>query len=129
MVGLFTYAMRIPAFYFICIFFIFATMFSEKILFFTNQIITQNKEKKQEVQEKLAKLEKIQVSAMIRKAQQRHMGFAFSGDERGSTVSRGMSIMNTKSKKNKDVEGIEEEKSQLEISVEEPTQRRQQKRA
>ena len=63
------------------------------------------------------------MSAMIRKAQQRHMGFAFSGEERGSTVSRGMSIMNSgtgkNKKKNKGVEGIEEEKSQLEISKDE----------
>ncbi len=126
MIGLFDYAMRIPAFYFICAFFIISTAFTERLLFWSNLYITQNKERKQEVQAKLAKLEKIQVSAMIRKGQQKHMGFAFSGEERGSTVSRGMSIMNTKpgkkTKKNKAVEGIEEEKSQLEISKDESYQ-------
>ena len=60
------------------------------------------------------------------------MGFAFSGEERGSTVSRGMSIMNNKpgkkTKKNKVVEGIEEEKSYLENSKDEPYQEPPQKK-
>ena len=36
MVGLFDYAMRIPAFYFICAFFIFSTEFTERLLFWSN---------------------------------------------------------------------------------------------
>ena len=59
MIGLFDHAMRIPSFYFICAFFIFATMFTERILYYSNLRITENKEKKQEVAAKLAKLEKI----------------------------------------------------------------------
>jgi hypothetical protein len=123
MIGLFDYAMRIPAFYFIAAFFILATAFTEKLLHWSNLYITQNKERKQEIAAKLLKLEKIQESALIRKGGAKHMGFAFSGDDRGSTVSRGMSIMNTKKINAHDgqqMEGIEEEKSDdgLEMSLE-----------
>lgn len=57
---------------------------------------------------------------MIRKGQVKHKGFAFSGDDR-SSVTRGMSIMNTE--KNKPHKGqkmpeIEEEKS-IDISKDE----------
>lgn len=79
--GLFHQAMRIPAFYFICAFFILATSFSEKLLHWTNMYMTQKKEKKQEIQEMLLQYKKAQESAMIRKGTARHMGFAFSGED------------------------------------------------
>lgn len=79
--GLFNYAMRIPAFYFICAFFILATSFTEKLLHWTNTYLTQNKEKKQEIAEMLLQYKKAQESAMIRKGTARHMGFAFSGED------------------------------------------------
>lgn len=46
--GLFGYAMRIPAFYFIFFFFLLVTSFTEKLLHWTNMYMTENKERKQE---------------------------------------------------------------------------------
>lgn len=58
MYGLFNYAMRIPAFYFIFFFFLLVTSFTEKLLHWTNMYITQNKEKKQEIQEMINQYKK-----------------------------------------------------------------------
>lgn len=73
--------MRIPAFYFIFFFFLLMTSFTERLLHWTNLYITQNKEKKQEREVMIAQYKKAQESAMIRKGQMKHKGFAFSGDE------------------------------------------------
>ena len=51
MYGLFNYAMRMPQFYFLCFFFLLSTAFTEKLLYWSNLYITEQKEKKQEVQE------------------------------------------------------------------------------
>jgi hypothetical protein len=48
--GLFTRAMVLPQFYFICVFFLFSTSFTERLLFWSNMRMTSNKEAKQEQQ-------------------------------------------------------------------------------
>ena len=44
--GLFWKAMGMPQFYFICIFFLLATAFTEKLLFWSNKHMTEQKEHK-----------------------------------------------------------------------------------
>ena len=48
MYGLFWHAMTNPQFYFICVFFLLATAFTEKLLYWSNKHMTEQKEHKQE---------------------------------------------------------------------------------
>ena len=45
--GLFSHAMNMPQFYFICVFFLTATAFTERLLFWSNIHMTSKKEKSQ----------------------------------------------------------------------------------
>jgi hypothetical protein len=59
--------MVLPQFYFICVFFLFSTSFTERLLFWSNMRMTSNKEAKQEQQAMLMQYKRAQDSAMMRK--------------------------------------------------------------
>lgn len=65
--GLFSHAMAMPQFYFICVFFLISTAFTERLLFWSNMRMTSAKEAKQEQQIMLMQYKRAQDSAMLRK--------------------------------------------------------------
>lgn len=100
--GLFIYAMRMPQFYFMCFFFILSTAFTEKLLYWSNLYMSEQKEKRQERDEILLKYRRAQESNMIRRGHVRHTGFALSGEEGGgSQINRVMVNGTSPSKESK----------------------------
>jgi phospholipid-transporting ATPase len=79
--GLFTRAMSMPQFYFICIFFLISTAFTERLLFWSNMHMTSAKEAKQEQQAMLLQYKRAQDSAMMRKRGARNAVAIASGHE------------------------------------------------
>lgn len=79
--GLFSRAMYQPQFYFICVFFLLATAFTENVLYWSNLRLTLKKEQKQEKQTMLLQFKRAQDSAMMRKRGARSVAAAASGAE------------------------------------------------
>lgn len=79
--GLFNKAMGQPQFYFMCVFFLLATAFTEKLLYWSNIHMTEKKEEKQETHMMLLQYKRAHNSGMMKKRGARSATVAAQGGD------------------------------------------------